>query len=292
MEQLNQCPICGSENRSPFISCKDHSISKETFHLEKCNACEFVFTNPRPSQQEIGPYYDSSAYISHHAQSTGIIASIYRAIRNKQFVSKENIIRSYLRKIENILDIGCGTGDFLAYMKSKGVEVTGAEPDKDARNQAQQKGLSIVNPEELSNLKKRFKVITMWHVLEHVHLLNERITEISNLLDDGGIAVIAVPNLKSFDAGYYGSYWAAYDVPRHLYHFSRKNITELFAKQSFKEIGCFPMYYDAYYVSMKSEEYKNSKLSGFIKGPLIGLISNLSARKTKEYSSQIYVFSK
>lgn len=292
MEELTKCPICGSENRSLFISCADHSISKETFQLEKCKDCEFVFTNPRPSAQNIGPYYDSGAYISHHAQSSGIIPTIYRAIRNRQFVYKEKILRSFLPKAESILDIGCGTGDFLSYMKQRGAEVQGVEPDADARNLANSKGINVIEPGQLASLNKKFRIITMWHVLEHVHLLKERMEQFETLLEEGGIIIIAVPNLKSFDAAYYGPYWAAYDVPRHLYHFSHKNMNQLFSNYGFKEVGCFPMYYDAYYVSMKSEEYKNSKLSSFIKGPLIGLVSNLSARKTHEYSSQIYVFTK
>ena len=293
MENIVSCPVCGENSFIPFIQCKDFSISKETFNIVSCAKCSFVLTNPRPAESEIGKYYNSDIYISHHANKGGVIPWIYRKIRDKQFVNKTNLIKSYFNTEVSLLDIGCGTGDFLKYCGIFGWKTIGVEPDPDARKQAMDKGLDVYEPQHLDNIKTQYDVITMWHVLEHVHSLDERLAQLVRLVKDDGIIIIAVPNLQSFDAKYYKEYWAAYDVPRHLSHFSRESIDKLFRKYNLKLHATLPMKYDAYYVSIKSEEYKNKNfLLNMINGAKIGMQSNNDARKTNEYSSLIYVFKK
>lgn len=293
MEYIVSCPVCGEKTFTPFIQCKDFSISKEVFDIVKCTQCQFAFTNPRPAEGEIGKYYNSDIYISHHANKGGLVPWIYRMIRDRQFVNKTNIIKSYFNKNISVLDIGCGTGDFLNYCNSFGWKTIGVEPDSDARQQAAEKGIAVHEVDYLNTLQEQFDVISMWHVLEHVHNLPERLEQLKRLVHDDGIIIIAVPNPNSPDAKYYKEYWAAYDVPRHLSHFTKESITHLFKKYDLNLVNVLPMKYDAFYVSLKSEEYKgNNVLSAIYNGIINGFFSNYHARKNNEYSSLIYVFKK
>ena len=128
----------------------------------------------------------------------------------------------------------------------------------------------------------------MWHVLEHVPDVQKQITELKRLLKPNGTIIIAVPNFNSYDAKHYGVFWAAFDVPRHLTHFSKTAIKMLFQKERIDLINVLPMKFDSFYVSLLSEKYKTGKMNYLI-AFLTGLLSNAKANKTKEYSSHIYV---
>ena len=194
---------------------------------------------------------------------------------------------SKLPKPTKILDIGAGTGDFLATAKKAGWQTTGIEPSDKAKNISISKGVTFA--ENLESVDSHsFDVITMWHVLEHVPDLENQIKTLKRLVKPNGTIIIAVPNYKSFDAKYYGEFWAAYDVPRHLWHFSKIAIEKLFANENMKLIKILPMIFDSFYVSLLSEKYKNGKMN-FIKALYIGLKSNIKAKRNFEYSSHIYV---
>ncbi len=293
MEIIEQCPLCGKSKLDDFLECADFSISKEKFNIVKCASCGFIFTNPRPEENKIAKYYNSEIYISHHANKKGLIPWAYRIIRNIQFVNKTNLIKGFFKTPVSILDIGCGTGDFLGFCKSLQWQTTGVEPSLEARQLASEKKITVYDLNYLNTTNDTFDAITMWHVLEHVHNLAERLQQLSARLKENGIIVIAVPNHNSKDAKHYGPAWAAYDVPRHLSHFTTTSIQNLFKPYGFKLECVLPMKYDAYYVSIKSEENKNR---GFIASLFLGVVngikSNLLARNNKEYSSLIYVFKK
>jgi len=131
----------------------------------------------------------------------------------------------------------------------------------------------------------------MWHVLEHVPNLMESIKMLKELLTDDGHLIIAVPNFKSYDANHYKENWAAYDVPRHLWHFSESSIRHIFGKNDFAVIKTLPLIFDSFYVSLLSEKYKTGK-SNLINGFVNGLKSNMKASRSGEYSSKIYVLKK
>lgn len=266
-------------------------VSGQEFGIFECTGCGFRVTLPRPSTIEIGDYYKSDKYVSHSNQSFGLMSIIYREVRKLALKGKYRLLKPYL-KGERVLDIGCGTGAFLSFMQKKGFDVTGVEPDADARRNA----LSFYNIHAEDEVflstcgAQQFDLITMWHVLEHVMDLPERIQTISHILKKDGLLCIAVPNFKSFDAHYYEKYWAAWDVPRHLWHFSPENISALFSKYGFELIIMHPMKYDAFYVSILSEKYRGKALS-FLRGCIRGMISNWKA-KNGTYSSQIYLLRK
>lgn len=289
MNKLNECPICGSTKQKEHLVCNDFLTKKGTFSIVECDACHFHFTNPIPTVDKIGEYYKSDQYISHSSTKKGFINFLYNVVRKKTLKSKINWISSETNK-KRLLDIGSGTGHFLKFACENGFQTKGLEPDEDARSFANEHhGLELSPIEDIYALEDgSFDVITMWHVLEHVYELKKQLQKITSLLSDDGRLFIAVPNMNSHDACHYKEFWAAYDVPRHLYHFKQENIEQLLQQFGYSLKKVIPMKYDAFYVSMLSEKYKN-RFVGF--GFWRGLVSNLKASKFG-YSSQVYVFSK
>jgi 2-polyprenyl-3-methyl-5-hydroxy-6-metoxy-1,4-benzoquinol methylase len=249
-------------------------------------------TFPKPKEDELAFYYESENYISHTDTRKSIIEKLYQIVKNYTLNSKLKLINSFNTKQKNILDVGCGTGDFLLNCKNNGWDVIGVEPNTKAKSLAENK-LNIQTTskiyEDLSEIKtKKFDVITLWHVLEHVPNLDVYISNLKKILKQHGVLIIAVPNYKSYDATYYKQFWAAYDVPRHLWHFSKKSIQLLFAKEKMEVHKILPMKFDSFYVSLLSEKYKSGK-NNFLKAFFIGWLSNIKAFRNKEYSSLIYV---
>ncbi|MFB6257069.1 MAG: class I SAM-dependent methyltransferase [Flavobacteriales bacterium] len=289
-ETLAQCPICNSAEQAFFLSCKDHTVSGEHFDIQECSNCRFRYTDPRPAEESIGDYYESEAYISHSNKTKGPIDALYKVARQYTVRKKHRTVR---RSAENlpltILDHGCGTGEFLAQCQKKGWQVHGLEPDEGARQQATELlGGNVDPPDTLNALpSESFSIITLWHVLEHVPRLQETVRELKRVLRPEGTLFIAVPNCSSNDAEHYGACWAAYDVPRHLYHFRPPNIRQLFEDHGMVVREVRPMLLDGIYVSMLSEKYQG-KMPW--KGVWTGLKSNMKADLEKEtYSAQIYL---
>ncbi|GAA6769078.1 class I SAM-dependent methyltransferase [Flavobacterium sp. CGRL1] len=274
-------------NKKHFLTVKDHSVSKEIFDLYYDENLDMLITSPQPDLENLGRYYESEDYISHTDNKRSVFEKAYHFVKSIALKNKLNLINSEQSQKGKILDIGAGTGDFLLTAKNDGWNVIGIEPSDRAKNIAKQKGISFA--EETASLENNsFDVITMWHVLEHVPNLELQIQELKRLLKPTGTLIVAVPNFKSFDAEHYGEFWAAFDVPIHFWHFSKKAIKSLFEKVDMKLEKVLPMKFDSFYVSLLSEKYKTGKMN-FVRAFFIGLRSNLKASSTKEYSSHIYV---
>ncbi|TND10606.1 MAG: type 12 methyltransferase [Bacteroidetes bacterium] len=295
MEQSNQnkiesCPVCGSKEIEKKLQCRDFTVSKELFDIVSCKKCSFFFTNPQPEVSDLGRYYESDDYVSHSDTSKGIVNWLYQRVRKTTLKRKLKLVNR-LSGQGKLLDIGCGTGHFLHTAKTGGWETIGIEPSESARKVAREKfGINAFEEDHLVQLQAQsFDVITMWHVLEHVPFLNERVAELKRLLKPGGVLIVAVPNHLSHDADHYKENWAAWDVPRHLWHFAPSDIKNLFGKQQMGVKEILPMKFDAYYVSMLSEKYKNGKTS-LLAAFWRGWISNLkSGGDPPRCSSQIYI---
>ena len=290
----NKCPWCNSENNSKFLELKDYFLTQENFEILECNDCKLLFTTPCPAPDKIGDYYKSDDYLSHNESKKGIVPQIYNLVKKVNIKNKFNITVNGQQTTDNsILDIGCGVGDFLNYAKEKGCDITGIEPSEDARKIAEEKlGTKIFSPEELQNIpNESFDIVTMWHVLEHVADLKTEIHHLERIVKKNGRLVLALPNYKSFDAEYYKDKWAAYDVPRHLNHFSRTSIKNIFNTTAFQLIDIKPLKWDSYYISMLSEQYLKHS-NALLKATITGCKSNCKARKSGEYSSLVYVFTK
>jgi len=292
---INKCPVCGSNHFCPFLACTDFVVSGEKYDIKTCADCGLKITFNIEDEENIGKYYKSDEYIPHSNKSSGLVNTIYHKVRSYMLRRKRKIVeKATSMEKGRILDVGTGTGYFPDEMKQHGWEVSGTEKSHDARNFARTKfNIEIKKTEDLFNLQnQQFHAITLWHVLEHVHKLNENMATFYRLLKKNGILVVAVPNNNSFDAVHYKEFWAAYDVPRHIWHFTAKQMKLLGEKHGFslKQIRSMP--FDGFYVSILSEKYKKSKIP-VIKGSLYGLTSWIvSLFKPLKSSSSIYIFSK
>ena len=269
-----------------YLETKDFTLTGETFKLLHDPVLDMLVTEPQP--ENIGKYYESEDYISHTDAKKSLVDKIYHRVKGYNLKGKLSLINSYAGTDKSVLDVGAGTGDFLALAKKCGWEASGVEPNDLARLKAQNKGVTLIEYLDAVPASQKFEVITLWHVLEHLPDLESQIAKLVGLLTNTGTLIVAVPNFKSYDANYYKEYWAAFDVPRHLWHFSQKSVKKIFAKHGMKLVRTKPMFFDAFYVSLLSEKYKNGK-QNFLSAFRIGLRSNLQALGTKEFSSLIYV---
>lgn len=275
--------------RSVYLTTCDFLKSKEEFQLLFDPEKQMLVTSPQPDQDTLGSYYEQESYISHHDNKSGLIPFLYYQVKKRAIKRKINLVRRKLGRVGTLLDIGTGTGDFILNAMKQGWEVKGTEPNSKAMKLAINKGLNVTSSLDTIGNEK-FDAITLWHVLEHVPNLKETIDTIEHMLKPGGVLFVAVPNFRSFDARFYKEFWAAYDAPRHLWHFSGETMNKLFSKD-LELVSKIPMIFDSFYVSLLSEKYKGNRL-GPPRAFLVGLWSNISAWRSKEYSSLIYCFRK
>ena len=290
---VSNCPVCDKTEFSNHLDIKDYFLSQESFNIAKCDNCGFLFTNPRPDENGIQKYYESDEYLSHSKDKKGILSTVYNFVRNYSIRKKYNLIVK-LKPSGSILDIGCGTGEVLKHFSDNGWDVQGIEPADNARDYAKNTlNLPVDNEGLLNQIKSNsFDVVTLWHVLEHVPKLQERMQQINRILKDDGVLIIALPNYNSWDAKHFSTFWAAWDVPRHLYHFSQKTFSLLAKKHQLKLVETLPMKFDSFYVCLLSEKYRTKKIN-FFKALTLGFKSNNWAKKhNNNYSSLIYVLIK
>lgn len=289
------CPACGHTAIAKVLSAKDYTVSQELFEVWCCDHCRLCFTQDIPVEAGIGKYYQSENYISHTNTNKGLVNRLYHIVRTFTLARKKKLVQQVTKRTTgHLLDVGAGVGVFAAYMRQQGWQVTALEPDAETRARAQEQNrITLQDTSDLFLLpQNQFDAITMWHVLEHVHRLHEYLDQLKALLKPEGVLLIAVPNYTSYDAAYYGQYWAAYDVPRHLYHFSPESMRRLLQQHDLTVKAIKPMWFDSFYVSLLSEKYKTGKAS-LVKGFLRGCISNMKAwGQQQKCSSLIYVVGK
>lgn len=291
-EKVTICPICNNTEYTGYLIAKDYMLTNESFAISKCNRCGFLFTNPRPDKNHLKDYYNSDQYISHSDKIRSVTDLVYNIIRKYTLVQKEKLIRKFTQH-KSILDYGCGTGDFLNTCLKKGWDIYGFEPNDTAQKIAALKtGREMYSYENDISQLSNLSIITLWHVLEHIPDLNLTLSILKKLLSKKGKLVIAVPNHQAYDANLYKEYWAAYDLPRHLYHFDQNTMKKLMEKHQLRINQILPMKFDSYYVSLLSEKYKNGS-QNFAKSFITGYKSNNYAKShDNNYSSLIYIISK
>ncbi len=294
LEHLAKCPICRSSSLSFSTSLTDHSITREQFDLTDCRSCGLRITNPRPSIEALAKYYDDPSYISHSNTSVTLQDKLYQLVRRWALTKKYRLLKPR-QPNGRVLDIGCGTGEFLAYLMGRGYQVTGVEPNSKARQEAiANHAIEVLPHLDQVPAQEQFQVITMWHVLEHVPDLHQTMKRLFASLSDNGILLVAVPDRDSWDASFYGHNWAAWDVPRHLTHFRRRDMQRLLHDHGFELLETRPMWLDAFYIALLSERYAGVQpMLALFKALLFGTWSNLQAiRKNGSTSSSLFIAKK
>lgn len=276
-----------------YLKVTDHSVSGENFELLYNTELDMLETFPQPSVETLPGYYKSEDYISHTDAKRNVFEKVYHIVKGVALKRKLKLINSVTENGTSLLDVGCGTGDFLQIAANAGWTISGIEPNEQARAIANMKTKnSVYGTEQLSKFEAHsFDVITLWHVLEHLPELDTHFSMFRKLLKPDGVLVIAVPNYNSYDAKIYKEFWAAYDVPRHLWHFSQNSLKSLAAKFNMELVKTAAMKFDAFYVSLLSEKYKSGKMN-LVNGFWNGWLSNWKAKRSGEYSSLIYVLKK
>ncbi|CAG5010438.1 hypothetical protein DYBT9275_04716 [Dyadobacter sp. CECT 9275] len=297
LETIKSCPVCEGNSFNKYLNVQDYTVSNKEFTIQQCTSCHFLLTNPRPPEDEIGAFYESTDYISHHDEARDLFSKVYIKVRDYTLRQKLKMLNSLFPDKGNLLDIGCGTGNFIHVCQKDGWHISGTEPDAGARKVAAGRAgapiFDSINAPELQT--KKFSIISLWHVLEHVHQLNETIAWLEKHLEDNGKIIIAVPNPQSADALTYGKYWAAYDVPRHLYHFTKASMRQLLNRHSLRIDQIKPMWFDSFYVSMLSTKYQKGKtdlLNSVKTGVLSNIKGNSNHSDSLNTSSLIYIISK
>lgn len=289
------CPLCSSEKISIHLNSRDYFLTGEPFALFKCSSCGFVFTQDYPEEHETGKYYESEEYLSHNDNPNGFSDRIYRLVRSIMLRRKLRMVQKITGlKKGTILDFGSGSGHFAHTMKKAGWQVKGIEINANARNSSASKhGIEILDPKQISALKNAsFDCVTLWHVLEHFHEPFEYFGEIMRLLKPGGICITALPNCSSYDARHYREFWAAYDVPRHLWHFTPSTFAIFSGKTGFQTVKLMNLPADVFYISYVSEKYKEVN-NPFLKGIIRAKFYAIGAFFNKEKSSSlIYILRK
>jgi SAM-dependent methyltransferase len=285
MVQYNSCPLCHAVAPGHYLTCTDHLVSLKEFELKRCSSCGFIFTSDPPGEKEIGGYYESDDYISHSDSGKTFLDKVYREVRKVMLIIKKKlVIRNIQKPAGKILDLGCGTGHFLDEMRRSGWETTGVEINKKAREHAASMfGLDVIHPDNIGALPSgQYDCITLWHVLEHFHKPFEYFTEIKRLLKPTGTVIVALPNSDSFDALHYGKDWAAFDVPRHLWHFNPATFSIFAEKAGFRVTSYKILPFDVFYISILSEKQKGSSFAsvfGMALGKMFFLLSLMSRKK-------------
>ena len=293
MKKISTCPVCETTESINFLKSQNFRINNTKFDIDECVNCGMRFTTPLPSPEEMAKYYDTDNYVSHTGTKKGLVNKLFHTARYFTLRSKFKLLTHY-SKGKNHLDIGAGNGVFMEFVQNKNWKTSGVELDDSSRKAIEEKSLEVEKTiYDLEN-SKTYDVITMWHVLEHIFDLKKDIAHIISKLNKDGVLIVALPNCESYDAEKYKSFWAAYDLPIHLYHFRPTQVKQLFKEFGMEVIAQKPMLFDAFYISLMSEKYKNdnkNSLGVYFRGFYYGLISNLKA-ENGSYSSQIYIIKK
>ena len=275
------------KTKSAHYLVKDYLVSSDDFEVNWNNDKQRAETKI-PSGTDLNKYYQSKDYVSHKKAKTSLEDHIYFLVQQIMHRFKKGVVKRHSSD-KKLLDYGAGTGNFARFMSDNAYKVYAVESNSRALIIAANKGLTVFSDLKEVSFKVRFNVISLWHVLEHISDPENTLLDLRSRLEKNGKLFVAVPNFKSYDSQYYKAFWAALDVPRHLWHFTTPGVQMLMDQSGFKMVAKYPLWFDALYISYLSEQHLGSRWP-IIRGFYIGLISNIKAFFSGEYSSLIYVF--
>ena len=294
-QDFNSCPLCGAYGQTPYADCTDFTVSRESYILMRCPECGMVYTSNPPKECDTSKYDKLDLKLKLGDSPAGLIHKLYYYIRLRMLSRKAHIVESQsYRTGGSLLNYGAKTGYFSHKMERRGWKVTSIEKYHEERLfSLEMFHHRMFDVPEMDRLHpETFDVITLWHVFEHCYDPNGLLDKFYKLLRPTGILIMACPNIRSTDAMHYGPYWAAYDVPRHLWHFNTTSLSELAHKHGFTLMHRERMPFDCFYISILSEKHKRHKMA-FLRGILYGFHCWLvSLAHPDSSSSMVYVFRK
>lgn len=286
MAELEQsrCPLCGAERAELYAEAPDRFLPKsgELYPLRRCVQCNMVYLNPRPREADSGRFYEHAEYLPFASltPNRSVLARLYDLLRRANLNWKRRVVTDCLQRAEgggqrakgrlplatcHLLDVGCGTGEFLAVMKAAGWQVEGLERDERAAVWARehhQISLATGSVEQLSASTQQYDIVTLWHVLEHLYDPGQALEIIARRLRENGVLLIAVPNIAGIDARVYKSNWVALDAPRHVNHFSLDTLARLGSKHGLTLRWWRQLPLDAFFNALMSEKLAAQRRSG------------------------------
>ena len=279
METVRACEICGGREFTPVLRQRDLLLDRPepVFQVVRCDRCDLLFTNPRPSLAEMGAYYPEDYYSHYHQnfaappQWLGTAPSWRRRVKARlleKYYAHPPAPRDHGSLLERllsgpllyplhlyfrlsgrdpsmipfvgegrILDVGCGMGLALAAFRERGWIPFGVELSPVASRYARDVLGLTVHQGELVDARvpsESMDVIQFRHTLEHMPSPSVELKEAHRILRKSGLLVVMVPNAAGLDARLFGRWWVAWDVPRHLFHFTPRTAAALLAKAGFR----------------------------------------------------------
>lgn len=275
--------------KNRILRATDYLVSGESFDIYWDSKKKRAWTDVE-YLNSLDTYYKSADYISHHSRPHSFTQRLYVWARTLMLNYKYLILKNNINFKSSLLDIGCGTGSFLTFMKKKGFKVYGVENNSKARSFCLENNLETLAT-EASLPNDNFDLVTLWHVLEHLPNSEKSIATYRELLKKDGLLLIAVPNFQSHDRIHYQKDWAALDVPRHLWHFTPKGLTTMVEEIGFDLIQKKALGLDVFYICYLSEKHKDKSLP-LLRGIFKGSFFLVKALFTKKHSSLVFVFKK
>ena len=269
---------------------QDHFLTKEIFTID-WDSSKQIGATVFPDTTGLDIYYKSSNYASHQDQKKGWSGKAYRFGQRLMFYRKLQLLARCIPKSGRVLDYGCGVGDFMTMLTKHGYETVGIEPNPSARAILAAKQLHVFPSMQSLSSQPCFDVITLWHVFEHLKNPTVSLQDFYEKLHPEGYLILALPNPDSWDAHHYKSFWAAWDVPRHLWHFTEGGIIRLASGVGFVHCKTKALPLDAFYVSLLSEGYQGNSQK-WMRALYNGMRSTIYGISRGNYSSQIYLFQK
>ena len=246
------CPICNC-SLSPWLQIPGdfrRSQDKTTYHLYRCNNCQFGQLLPTPTNPQLQSFYQLDTYYTHQNYDADkrplSFTEKLRAHIAWRFDYSKELDQHRFKQLKDTglsscCDVGCGGGGSLSRLRDAGfTNLIGIDPDPDALATAQAQGFKTYQgtaenlPPEISN--QQFDLVLLTHVLEHTPDPIAALTHLKPLLSPASLLIVEVPNNQNLGLKTQGKAWPWLDVPRHLNFFTRKSLTALCHKTNYQII--------------------------------------------------------
>lgn len=247
MNNFISCYTCSRPLKSIIFTAYDYNDNKAPYTFYQCAYCELIQIYPFPKDEKNTKYYsysDPNEYAKDKNEQINFLHRIpFGTIALKKYI--DSCYQNRYEKIERlysqgkILDIGCGEGSFLKKFSTVKWNITGIEINKYLAKSAKKKLTNakiLTSPiESLKLAKEKYDIITLWHVLEHLHNPHTMLRAIHKLLHPKGYLIIEVPHGNSLYRKIFKDKWQLLLLPRHLFFWTRKSLS-LSLKQSGFEV--------------------------------------------------------